>query len=399
MRDSYDIQEPRRTFTQRCLSKFKYLTAYGLELMSIEEDTYGVEITYKNQTTGIKVSFEDRENAIFVYLIRLANGEIPAYLDAPSRWFYLDNVVKLRSPSTTLCSKELGRWLTSQDIDHILTEYAEALKEYGEDVLCGDFSVFVELSKQIDRPRPSSNHDELRLITNNEELNEQKKRLPAQIVEYYDTYFSELRSQLQRIDLFSKAIPQFLTSYKKVISVGGEDGLVVAHFPTELEITMSQTNGGDILMQFPSVANAREDSYKFIQFPGSSVDDLVTLISGGEDIGLEIPPGERLWGVRGFNAPQQKIDPTTGELTWQAAWTRLVCADLYHLRFWEETGRAEREAREDVGPYIRDPETANVGQPSPHFNQQVYTPEPEVREKLAVGVGLFPDAATSGSRR
>ncbi len=124
VRNVRDISELKRVFIENCLSKFRYLAAYGCELTSIEEDRYLVEITYKNQTTGIKVSFEIRENDIFIYLIQLINGEIPAYLDAPSRWFYLDNVVKLKSPSTTLPRKEFGDWLTPDDIDHILTVYA-----------------------------------------------------------------------------------------------------------------------------------------------------------------------------------------------------------------------------------------------------------------------------------
>lgn len=359
----YDRPDLHRVFTQKCLDKFRYLAAYGCELTSIEDDRYLVEITYKNQTTGIKVSFELRENQIFVYLIRLINGEIPAYLDAPSRWFYLDNLVKLRSPSTTLPRKEFGDWLTPDDIDDILTAYASALKKYGEDVLRGDFSVFTELAQQIDRPKSSSSIDEVRLIRSNEELSAQKERLPAQLVEYYGTYFSELRSQLQRPDLFSEAVPDFLKGYKRVVSIGGRDGVVVAHFPIELEITMSETDGGSVLMQFPSVLDAKEDSYEFIQFPGSPVGDLVNFISGGEDVDIGIPPEEVPWGVRGFNAPQQKVNPTTGELTWQAPWTRLVAADLYHLRYWENTERARREAREDVETYVRGLESQTQGAP------------------------------------
>ena len=139
MSNLYDIPKLPRIFTQKCLRKFGFLADYGCELTSIEETGHIVEITYKNQTTGIKVSFESRENDIFVYLIRLINGEIPAYLDAPSRWFYLDNIINLRSPSTALPRKEFGCWLMPRDIDYFLTIYSDALKEFGEDVLLGDF--------------------------------------------------------------------------------------------------------------------------------------------------------------------------------------------------------------------------------------------------------------------
>lgn len=59
-------------------------------------------------------------------------------------------------------------------------------------------------------------------------------------------------------------------------------------------------------------------------------------------------PEEGSWGVAGFDAPQLKADSATREVTWQSPWTRLVTADLYHLRYWEATERALLEAREDA---------------------------------------------------
>ena len=386
MSDLYSIPELLRTFTQKCLDKFRYLATYGFELTSIEEDRYGTEITYKNETTGIRVSYEIRENDIFLYLIRLVKGEIPAYIDAPSRWFYLDNLVKLRSPSTTLPQKEPEDWLTPDDIDEILTAYANALKEYGEDVLRGDFSVFVELAQRIDRPKSSYSIDEVPLITSIEEQRAQLERQFAQTVEYYDTYFFELRNQLRSPDLFSEAIPEYLKGYKRVVSMTGGDGIVVVHYPIEQEITFAETGSGNILTRFPSVPDAKEDSYEAIQFPTNLlVRDLVKLVSGGEDIGFEISPGEMVWGVRGFNKPQQKVDTTTGEITWQAPWTRLVAADVYHLRYWENTERAKREARADIEPYLPDSEPHIEG--SLTYEERDETGAPEDLPEIAYTLG------------
>jgi Domain of unknown function (DUF4926) len=188
------------------------------------------------------------------------------------------------------------------------------------------------------------------------DLRAQLERLPDQIREYYSTYFSELRRQLSRPDLFFEAIPDFLKSYKRVISIGGKDGLVVAHFPIELEITVSETDTGRVLIRFPSVLDAVEDTFEFITFPDSPVSDLVSFISGGEeDVGANLPSGVP-WGggvVAVFNEPQLKADPDTGRLTWRAPWTRLIFADFNHLYFWEDTQRAKTEARQDIEPYIR----------------------------------------------
>lgn len=284
MRDVYDISELRRVFIRGCRSKFNFLTYYGFEQATVREKWYATEIVYKNQTTGLKFSFESRENGIFLYVIRLINGEIPAYIDTPSRWLYLDNIVEFRSPSTTLPQKGFGEQLTPEDIDHVLTAYATALQEYAEDILNGEFSVFTELKLHSDWSKPLTGVEEVQVISSREELVEQQRRLPAQIVEYYDTYFSELRSQLQNPDLSSQAKPDWLRGFKRVVSIGGRNGLVVAHFPIGLEITFSETETGKVLLRFPSLSSAKEDSYEFLQFPGSSVDDLVKFISGGKTL-------------------------------------------------------------------------------------------------------------------
>jgi hypothetical protein len=190
----------------------------------------------------------------------------------------------------------------------------------------------------------------------NQDLRTQLERLPEQIRKYYDTYFSTLRGELARPDLFFEAVPAFLKGYKRVLTLGGKDGVVVAHFPIELEITISDRGSGEILLRFPSEQAAAEDSYEFVAPFDLSVSELLELISGGENIGAGISSEEVPWGygVAGvFNTPQQAVDPDTGRLAWQAPWTRLAFADFNHLYFWEDTERASEEAWKDVEPYVR----------------------------------------------
>ena len=132
--------------------------------------------------------------------------------------------------------------------------------------------------------------------------------------------------------------------------------MIVAHFPVELEITVSKRGSGETLLRFPSEQTAIEDSYEFVAPFDLSVGELLKLISGGEDIGADMPSGEAIWGsgVAGvFNAPQQAVDSDTGQLAWQAPWTRLAYADFNHLYFWKNLERAREEAWKDVEPYIR----------------------------------------------
>lgn len=188
-----------------------------------------------------------------------------------------------------------------------------------------------------------------------QDLSTQLARLPRQIKEYYVTYFSELRNELGRDHLFAKAIPDYLRGYKRVISIGGRDGLIVVHFPAELEITVSKTDTGELLIQFPSVLDAQEDVFEFVTFPNSSVKDLISFVNDGEDIN-DVMPSDTQWGlgVAGvFDRPAQKADLDTGQITWIASWTRLTFADFNHLHFWEDADRAKWEAKKDTEPYVR----------------------------------------------
>ncbi|MGF1473183.1 MAG: hypothetical protein ACFB50_15775 [Rubrobacteraceae bacterium] len=187
----------------------------------------------------------------------------------------------------------------------------------------------------------------------------QLQELPSQIEEFYGAYFSELRRGLSGPEVFSEAVPDYLKGYKRVLTLGGTDGVVVVHFPVEVEITVSENTSGEVLLKFSSEPDAVRDIYEFaapFQLPAR---DLAESLSNEKDIGLEITAG-RPWGAIGFASPQQKIDTTTGELAWQAPWTRLICADFNSLHYWKHTGRAEAEAREDLDPYIRSAEYPTV---------------------------------------
>ena len=183
-------------------------------------------------------------------------------------------------------------------------------------------------------------------------LRAQIEDLPGHIQRFYDAYFSELREGLSRSDLFSEAVPEFLKGYKRVLALGGEDGVVVAHFPVGLGFTVSGKDSGKVLLRFSSEPRANEDVYEFAGPSDLSVRDLAEAISGEEDIGLGLSAGVP-WGVIGFAAPQQKVDATTGRLAWEAPWTRLTCADFNSLHFWRDPEQARREAREDLEPYVR----------------------------------------------
>lgn len=183
-------------------------------------------------------------------------------------------------------------------------------------------------------------------------LGAQLQRLRTQIPEFYGAYFSELRGRLERPDLFAEAVPDRMKGRKRIVSMVGRDGLLVVHTPIEKEIVVTEDASGRRLAFFPAEPDAEDDRYEFVMVPGEPVSILANFIGGGEEIELDIP-SDALWGVKGFSAPQQKVDAESGELAWTAPWSRLVAVDLSHLSYFEDLQRARAEAREEVEPYVR----------------------------------------------
>lgn len=180
----------------------------------------------------------------------------------------------------------------------------------------------------------------------------QMNRLTTQIPEFYGTYFSELRSQLERPEVFAEAVPEWMRGYKRVVSLAGRDGLVVVHFPIETEINMHRDDGTSLL-RFSSIPDAGADDYEFMVISQEPVSVLANFIGGGENIDIGIEP-DTSWGVKGFARPQQRVNMggELPELAWEAPWTRMLAVDMHHLNYFADSERARAEAREDAAIYL-----------------------------------------------
>jgi hypothetical protein len=104
---------------------------------------------YSNRTTAIKVSLELRENYIYIYLIRLESGRIPPYLDSPRSWAYLDSILRFKGIDLRHVQKPIGDWITPDDVEAIIGEYARALADVGDPILRGEFGDFEEAQSSI----------------------------------------------------------------------------------------------------------------------------------------------------------------------------------------------------------------------------------------------------------
>jgi len=119
--------------------------------MELDDKKARRKIAYlKNETTGIEVIYESTEDAVFLRLSKLANGQFPIYStlhqsDADiSNRFYADDLILLRAPKL-----RVSPFIGKSSINKILHGYSIALEKCADDVLTGDFSVFAVLSKIV----------------------------------------------------------------------------------------------------------------------------------------------------------------------------------------------------------------------------------------------------------
>jgi hypothetical protein len=130
---------------------------FGFKEKSSKLDNWGVQITFCNLTTGIRVSYEPREGGYFVLLMRLVNGEVPEHPihiddDTVLNRYYLEDLLSIREADYE--KKQLERINKKQKDEDTINDLAYCLKITAEDVLQGDFSTFSELEKIVkDRAR------------------------------------------------------------------------------------------------------------------------------------------------------------------------------------------------------------------------------------------------------
>ena len=134
------------SFERAAQSEFRFLVnRFGAGPPEVTRpDPFTLHVTYRNSTTGVRVSFEQRENQVFAYLIRLRDGQVPPYFRHGADWAYVDHLVSRIGDGVP--RKPPGQWLTSGDVHRALAIYAKTIREHGAAILKGDFSDFERIN-------------------------------------------------------------------------------------------------------------------------------------------------------------------------------------------------------------------------------------------------------------
>lgn len=137
------------SFVEICKTKFNFLiTEYGFSLAPVPRYLRLHRVIYLNKTTAVKVNLDQRENWIYLELYCLVDGKLvtnPIMISDQTKLngYNLDDLLSIRCPDFDVAN------IIGKKHSEVLDFYSVMLREYGSDVLNGDFKIFIELEKIV----------------------------------------------------------------------------------------------------------------------------------------------------------------------------------------------------------------------------------------------------------
>lgn len=134
--------------------EFKFLVdKWDCRMVQGNVDDFGSFVSYKNRTTGIKVSYEPMEGGVFVQLSKLVSGEFPSYniqITPETKVLTFDLLDLLSIHGGPLYST------LKQGVDRSIKDAAKGLGIFGVDVLIGNFTDLPQIETRV-KKRASKN--------------------------------------------------------------------------------------------------------------------------------------------------------------------------------------------------------------------------------------------------
>jgi len=132
---------------------FGFLSGLGFTAIDLDDSSFwSTWVQYRSDNSAVRIELSREFVRSEVYLIRLMNGEVPAYpiwiTDERIDWALLDNVVEVRQPSL-MTDVRKQRGLTSDELDGQLQFWAHTLRDVAGDFVAGDFAPLDEAATLI----------------------------------------------------------------------------------------------------------------------------------------------------------------------------------------------------------------------------------------------------------
>jgi hypothetical protein len=142
---SCDLYKPN-LFKILCDAEFQFLIdEYGFRKRKLFGNSWGQTVQYSNKTTRVWVSFGKREGLLDVWVAPEVRGRDPwGYAFDPNK-IEVSELINQRAPGFQLFTPgpviDTWRPLNDREIEEIVRNSARALKEFGDDLLRGDFRI------------------------------------------------------------------------------------------------------------------------------------------------------------------------------------------------------------------------------------------------------------------
>jgi hypothetical protein len=145
------IERRGQNWARRVRPHFDFLTGHHFTLADVAaKDWWKVAVIYRSAVSAVEVALSIEFQRVELSLIRLVDGEMPAYpvfiVDSvPVDTFLADWLLELRGDPV----RQPGRGLKDVEVEAQLAFWAAALRDYGADFLAGDLAVLDQLEQMI----------------------------------------------------------------------------------------------------------------------------------------------------------------------------------------------------------------------------------------------------------
>lgn len=128
---------------------------YGFKTVSDVIDKDFCTIKMQNDTTGVSLNYETREDDVIVYLYRLIEGKmiedkIPVSENIKLNSIELRFIIQFKKDDNSISTFQSQN---SKSIDELIQNIVSDLKKYADDILKGDFDVFNKVDAIAKRRR------------------------------------------------------------------------------------------------------------------------------------------------------------------------------------------------------------------------------------------------------
>lgn len=145
---------------------FGFLYDHGFTTVDVDDSSFwSLWVQYRSGTVAVRISKSNETTRAEVQLIRLVDGEVPAYpiwiTEERLDWTLLDNVVEARQPHLREDAAKLSG-LTASQLDQQLQFWASVLSDVAPEFLDGDFAPIDEAGELI-RSRVAEHPQQVRV--------------------------------------------------------------------------------------------------------------------------------------------------------------------------------------------------------------------------------------------